>query len=172
MTDPLLHLPGPGKARPLLDGLDHPEGVAWSPAEGAVYAGGEAGQIYRVCLKEPKAEVVADVGGQVLGVTLDGAGRVLACAPGVSALTVVDDRGVHSVVSTAEGRPVVTPNYAAFAPDGMLYFTDAGTWEANDGRVLAMAPDGVVFTFSSELNRALPRSAWLGRSAGVAPVGT
>jgi gluconolactonase len=31
----------------LADGLDHPEGVTWGP-DGFVYAGGEAGQIYRV----------------------------------------------------------------------------------------------------------------------------
>ncbi len=31
------------------DGLDHPEGVAWG-LDGNVYAGAEAGQIYRVTL--------------------------------------------------------------------------------------------------------------------------
>ena len=30
-----------------LDGLDHPEGVAWGP-DGFIYAGGEIGQIYRI----------------------------------------------------------------------------------------------------------------------------
>ncbi len=33
-------------------GLDHPEGVAWGP-EGKLYAGGEAGQLYRP-LKTPQ----------------------------------------------------------------------------------------------------------------------
>ena len=31
----------------LVDGLDHPEGVAWG-TDGNWYAGGEAGQIYRI----------------------------------------------------------------------------------------------------------------------------
>ena len=34
---------------PFADGLDHPEGVTVGP-DGTVYAGGEAGQIYRVAL--------------------------------------------------------------------------------------------------------------------------
>ena len=31
--------------------LDHPEGVCWSPPEEALYAGGEAGQVYRFALR-------------------------------------------------------------------------------------------------------------------------
>ena len=46
--DPLAHLPTPGRARVLVDGLDHPEGVAYDPAAGVIWAGGEAGQLYRV----------------------------------------------------------------------------------------------------------------------------
>ena len=34
----------------LAAGLNHPEGVAWNPVDGHVYAGGEAGEIYRVGL--------------------------------------------------------------------------------------------------------------------------
>lgn len=151
--DPLLHLPGAGRARPLLEGLDHPEGVAWSPRQGAVYAGGEAGQIYRVHLESPTVEVVADVGGLVLGVTLDGRDRVIACVPGVGALSVFDGALTHRLVTAIDAKPLVTPNYSAFGPDGTLYFTDSGTWEAHNGRVLAMAPDGQVHTFSDVLNR-------------------
>ena len=32
----------------LVDGLDHPEGVAWAPSSDVLWAGGEAGQLYRV----------------------------------------------------------------------------------------------------------------------------
>ena len=34
--------------RPLAEGLDHPEGVAYDPDAHVVWAGGEAGQLYRV----------------------------------------------------------------------------------------------------------------------------
>ena len=149
----MLHLPGHSRAKQLVDGLDHPEGVAWSSLDAAVYAGGEAGQLYRVPVDTGLAEVVADVGGQVLGVTLDGANRVVACVPGAGALSVFDGRRVHEVVREVEGKPLVTPNYSAFGPDGTLYFTDSGTWEGNDGRLLAMSPDGQVHVFSEALNR-------------------
>ena len=42
------HLPAPGRARVLVDGLDHPEGVAYDPDADVIWAGGEAGQLYRV----------------------------------------------------------------------------------------------------------------------------
>ena len=51
--DELLHLPGPGRSRVLVEGLDHPEGVCWSPTEEVIYAGGEQGQVYRVGLDDP-----------------------------------------------------------------------------------------------------------------------
>ena len=73
--DPLAHLPGPGRARVLVDGLDHPEGVCWDPLERAVFAGGETGQIYRVSLDDPRAEVVASAPDFVLGLAADGRGR-------------------------------------------------------------------------------------------------
>ncbi len=151
--DPTLHLPGPARARTLAEGLDHPEGVAWSPAERAVYAGGEAGQLYRVSLASGAVEIVADVGGLVLGVTLDGLGRVIACVPGIGALVVFDGARPHRLLSSVEGRSLVTPNYAAFGKEGSLFFTDSGTWEAHDGRLLVISPDGETSVLSTVLNR-------------------
>lgn len=152
--DPLVHAPDVGRIGTLVEGLDHPEGVAWSPDEHAVYAGGEDGQIYRVELSSPEPNVIADVGGLVLGVTIDGLGRVIACVPGVGAVSVVDnERQVHQLVTEAGGRELRTPNYAAFASDGTLFFTDAGDWEAHNGRIVAITPSGDVEIFSEALNR-------------------
>jgi hypothetical protein len=58
----------------LAGGLDHPEGIAWDPA-GALYAGGEAGQIYRVGL-DGSVEEIASTGGFMYGLAVDGASRV------------------------------------------------------------------------------------------------
>src|SRR5437764_41890 len=49
------------------DGLDHPECVAVHP-DGSVWAGGEAGQIYRISSNGKRMEQVADTGGFVLGI--------------------------------------------------------------------------------------------------------
>ncbi len=152
-VNPFLHLPGAGRATSLVEGLDHPEGVAWSPDEGVVYAGGEAGQIYRVDLDRPTATVVADVGGLVLGLTVDGDDRLIACVPGNAALIVVDDGIVHRLVDQVDGRPLITPNYSAFGADGTLYFTDSGNWESHDGRILHVTTEGHVGVFSELLPR-------------------
>jgi len=43
------------------------------------------------------------------------------------------------------------PNYAAFAPDGTLYFSDSGRWGRADGRVLRLFPDNGLDVLSTEL---------------------
>src|SRR6478752_2996664 len=75
----------------LVEGLDHPEGVCWDPASGALWAGGEAGQIYRVDLDGRSAEETARAPGFVLGLAVDGQGRLAACAG--DGLCVVDAEG-------------------------------------------------------------------------------
>ena len=65
----------------LADGLNHPEGVTWNPFDGLVYAGGEAGELYAVSL-DGEVEVRGTTGGSMLGIAVDGAGRVYACDQG------------------------------------------------------------------------------------------
>ena len=62
----------------LAPGLDHPEAVAWGP-DGKVYAGGEAGQVYRISLEDNTHTAYANTGGFVLGLAHDAAGNVYAC---------------------------------------------------------------------------------------------
>jgi gluconolactonase len=132
--------------------------VCWDPsaaAGGCIYAGGEDGQLYRVDPSTGASSLVArTAGGMVLGIAADGRGRVLMCAPGVGAVCVWDpSRGETSAepcITAAEGAPLVQPNHAAFGPDGTLYFSDSGTWGADDGRLLAVHGDGVARLFSRE----------------------
>jgi gluconolactonase len=56
----------------LAEGLNHPEGVAWSPFDDRVYAGGEGGEIYRISL-DGEVELLASSGGSMLGVAVEGA---------------------------------------------------------------------------------------------------
>jgi sugar lactone lactonase YvrE len=153
--EPLAHLPGPGAARVLVDGLDHPEGVCWDPGAGCLYAGGEDGQLYRVDLDTGAAEIVARAPGQVLGVAVDGAGRVLACASHDGSLCLWDpaegDGAARPVLREVEGEPLVQPNFCAFAPDGTLYLSDSGTWGQDDGRLVALAPDGAARVLSRDV---------------------
>ena len=145
--DPLAHLPAPGRARVLVDGLDHPEGVAYDPDANAVYAGGEDGQLYRVDLDAGTARQIARAPGFVLGLAVDGRGRLAVCASKDGSLCAYDGERVQRVASD-----LGYPNWPAFAPDGSLFVSDSGAWGRNDGRLVRIDPDGTAETFS----RAVP----------------
>jgi gluconolactonase len=134
----------------LVDGLDHPEGVAYDPDTGVVWAGGEAGQIYRVDLETERAAQVATAPGFVLGLAVDGAGGLAICASADGSLCAYDGTEVRRVLSEVDGEPLVQPNYPAFGPDGTLYGSASGTWSRDDGRLVRLAPDGDSATLTRE----------------------
>ena len=132
------------RASVFCEGLDHPEGVAVHP-DGSVWAGGEAGQIYRISPDGQKLREVASTGGFVLG---------LAFSPGATWLLVCDlrnrclwrlDPGTGRLQEFArgvgDGDQFKIPNYAAFARDGTLYVSDSGTFRHTDGRILRFDRD-------------------------------
>jgi len=138
----------------LVDGLDHPEGVAWDPAARVVYAGGEAGQIYRISPDSPRLEQVAQAPGFVLGLAVDGVGRVVACVSGDEpSVCLVVGSSVKKIVTEVAGEPLIFPNYPAFASDGTLFFTDSGVWGEHTGRVIRLDVDGTQTVFSRALDR-------------------
>ena len=49
------------EVKTIVTGLDHPEGVAVG-RDGALYAGGEGGQVYRIASDGKKTEVIANTG--------------------------------------------------------------------------------------------------------------
>jgi sugar lactone lactonase YvrE len=125
--------------RTVVDGLDHPEGVCWSPTERLLYAGGEAGQIYRFGLDEGAAELVATVsGGSLLGLALDGAGGVFACDPGNGCVQRLGPDGRVERYGDAIGFP----NYPVFDGAGRLWVSDSGGWEQATGGIVRIDPDG------------------------------
>jgi gluconolactonase len=130
----------------LVEGLDHPEGVAWDPATGDVWAGGEDGQLYRVDLGTRTWVEGPRAPGFVLGLAIDGRSRVAICCSGAGALCILAD---GAVTTLHDGFTL--PNYPAFAPDGTLYLSDSGRWEHNDGRVFRLSPDGDLELFSDRL---------------------
>lgn len=130
-----------GDVATLVDGLDHPECVTVGP-DGFVYAGGEAGQIYRVSL-DGDVRVVGATGGFVLGLCVDADANVYACDQALHAVVRVTPDGETRVHSTGtERHPLRTPNHAVFDAHGSLYVSDSGSWKGGDGRLFRIAPDG------------------------------
>lgn len=129
-------------------GLDHPECVAVG-ADGTLYAGGEAGQVYRITPDGKKVETVARTGGFCLGITLDREANIYVCDMGRRALLKVTPRGKVSLVAdSAGGRKFASPNYSVFDSQGNLYFSDSGEWKQASGVVYCLDKKGKVRLFA------------------------
>ena len=126
----------------LVEGLDHSEGIAWG-LDGYAYAGGEAGQLYRIDIEKQEAVQFAETGGFVLGVALDATSNIYACDTGNLAVMKITQGGAVSTYSTGTPEePFRTPNYPAFDSDGNLYVCDSGGWKADDGQIYRIRPGG------------------------------
>ena len=132
------------------EGLHHPEGVAWNPFDGHVYAGGEGGEFYRVAL-DGTVEELASTGGSMLGIAVDGSGRVYACDAGKGEIVRLDPRtgALETYARGPGGRAMDEPNVAAFGPDGSLYVTCSGD---DRPEIVRIAPGGAVETWTEELS--------------------
>lgn len=125
--------------RTVVEGLQHAEGVCWSPGEQKLYAGGEGGQLYRFGLDGGAIETVCTVpGGSILGLALDGAGAAYVCDVGNGCVQRI----------TAEGRirrygdKIGYPNFPVFDRDGRLWVSDSGEWGRATGAIVRIDPDG------------------------------
>lgn len=124
------------------DGLDHPECVAIGP-DGALWAGGEAGQIYRIGADRVPT-VVASTGGFTLGIAFSPEGWLAVCdLKGKKIWRFDPDSGeLTSWVSGAEGRSFQTPNYIVFDRQGTCYVSDSGEFRKHNGCIYRFSPDG------------------------------
>ena len=136
-----------------VDGLDHPEGVAYDHRSGVLYAGGEAGQVYAIRSGSRSATEIARTARFAHGLAVDGVGRVVVCDGLDGAVWVVTDGKAERFLTSAGGRDLMMPNYPAFGPDGTLYVSDSGEWEQDVGAVIAVPPDGNAFVLDETLER-------------------
>jgi gluconolactonase len=128
------------------EGLDHPEGLAFD-REGVLWAGGEAGQIYRI--RNGQTEHVIDVGGFCLGITLSPAQDLFVCNSGLHVLQQIDRSGrILRTIEQVDRQSLETPNFSVFDSAGNLYFSDSGRWNAGNGRVYRLRSNGLVELFA------------------------
>jgi gluconolactonase len=125
----------------VMSDVDHVEGIALEPG-GALWAGGEAGQVYRA---EPGQgpQVIATLPGRTLGVALDADGVAYWCDmtdPGIYRVTAQGK--VDLFTQGASDRALRDPNYPAFLPGGILLVTDSGEWKEPNGLIFAVEADG------------------------------
>lgn len=136
------------EVRNFVTGLDHPEGVAVG-RDGTLYAGGEAGQVYRISSDGKRVETLANTGGFCLGVTLDQDENIYVCDLGRRALLKVSRQGSVTVVAEAVGdRKFLCPNFSVFDSQGNLYFSDSGEWKQANGVVCRLRVNGQVELFA------------------------
>lgn len=119
--------------------LDHPECVVVAP-DGAIWCGGEAGQLYRVEPDGSALEQVASTDGFVLGIGFGPSGELYAC-----------DLRHHAVFRLPPGSSepevfvggIETPNFPCVDAAGNVYVTDSGSPDTPSGTIHRYAPDGV-----------------------------
>ena len=117
------------------NGLDHPECLTFDP-DGFLWAGGEAGQVYRVS-SEGRVETIANMGGFCCGVSWSPEGDLWVCNP-KHGIVRVKRSGEWLVLATG----MISPNYGVFDSRGSYYVTDSGNWMKRNGRLLRISPDG------------------------------
>lgn len=132
------------KATEFASGLDHPEGIAVHP-DGTVWAGGEAGQIYRISADGQKMEVVANTGGFILGLAFSPGAKWLAiCDSGKKCVWRLDLKTFQlSVFAEGAGNHRFNiPNYLVFDKKGNLYVSESGAFRQVTGKILKFSPEG------------------------------
>lgn len=131
--------------------LDHPEGIAIAP-DGAVWCGGERGQIFRIEADGSDIVEVASTGGLCLGLTFHPDGRsLMICDAKRRAVFRLDTRtGVLlSFTTGTEERPFGMPNASAFDAQGRLYVTDTAPFDRPGPGIYRVETDGSTMLWHS-----------------------
>jgi gluconolactonase len=127
----------------VFQGLDHPEGLNFGP-DGMLYAGGEAGQIYRMDVANNVCTEIANTCGFILGVAADAVNDVYACDCLNHCVWRVSGHSLHKFVHAIEDEePINFPNYGIFDDDGNYYVTDSGNYWRPTGRLIRVTPQGL-----------------------------
>jgi gluconolactonase len=121
-------------------GIDHPECIAFDK-NGELWAGGEAGQIYRIS-REANVRLVTSLGGFNGGLAFSPADELFVCNPSLGIVRVASSGQFSVFASHAGDHKLVCPNYGLFDSAGNYYVTDSGQFRKKNGRLIRFTPDG------------------------------
>jgi len=120
--------------------IDHPECIALD-RQGDLWAGGEAGQIYRIP-PDGNAQLITSMGGFCGGLAFSPKDELFVCNPSLGIVKVQPDGNFSVFASHAGEHKIVCPNYGLFDSVGNYYVTDSGQWKKNNGYLLRFKPNG------------------------------
>jgi gluconolactonase len=120
--------------------IDHPECIAFD-RQGDLWAGGEAGQIYRIP-PDGNPQLITTMGGFCGGLAFSPADELFVCNPALGIARVSPSGNFSVFASHAGNHKLVCPNYGLFDSAGNYYVTDSGQWKKNNGYLLRFTPDG------------------------------
>ena len=141
------------RASVFADGLDHPECVITHP-DGTLWAGGEAGQIYRISEDGSNVEEVANTGGFILGIAFNkGAEWMAICDLGKHCMWKLNmkDLKLELLAEEVPGHKFNIPNYAVFDEVGNLYVSESGEFRQKKGKIIEFDPAGKGQVWTDEL---------------------
>jgi len=121
-------------------GIDHPECVAFDKA-GDLWAGGEAGQIYRIT-PDRKVELIANLGGFSGGLAFSPNDELFVCNPLHGIVRVRRDSSFSIFATLANTHKLICPNFGVFDSHGNYYVTDSGNFRKRNGFLIRFTPDG------------------------------
>lgn len=122
-------------------GIDHAECIAFD-REGTLWAGGEAGQIYRIPA-DGRPQLMANLDSYSAGIAFSPVEEDLfVCNPNLGIVRVRKDGRFSVFASHCGAHKLICPNYGLFDSKGNYYVTDSGLWKERNGVLLRYTPDG------------------------------
>ena len=121
-------------------GVDHAECIAFD-REGNLWAGGEAGQVYRIT-PDGTPRTIANLGSYSAGIAFSpDETSLLVCNPALGIVRVTQNGQFSVFAERAGDHQLVCPNFGLFDSAGNYYVTDSGLWKERNGFLLRFGPE-------------------------------
>jgi sugar lactone lactonase YvrE len=152
---------GDAQVEKVAGGFQFTEGPVWIPAGYLLFSDIPANVIYKWAPGFDAAQVWREPSGHSNGLTLDRAGRLVACEHDRRVSRTEADGTVVALAEQYEGRRLNSPNDIVCKSDGSIYFTDPpyGLPGQEEGReldfngVYRLAPDGTLTLLDGSFER-------------------